>query len=350
MSDTWNGLGCSHGDHGQLHAAEQDDVVREETATSNVTDLRRSRQKARAVVRSIQAAVLDWLEGRFSADRLDQPSGARQANEAITRIASEKFRRDLANWLAERHKITAGRAVRSAHQKMRGATPPDVDADPIGPAEYSQRLDQETLRQVQQIDAGLLYDTQIARERGLSEPLAQELGDDITRQLRQGVANDETISDGLRDRVEGVLTNADAPDRSENGISGQTKRSKAELIAHDSVQDAYNQAARGRYLRNGFRYVVFDATIDTKTTDICRRMDGNVIDIVDHPELIPILHPYCRSGVRPKIDIDESMIVTPDDIADGYLSTIRQTKSYRPPADAAGSFNPTPLTRQQNQD
>lgn len=343
------GLNCGHAAHAGRVEAENDDVVRDDAATKSTTDLRRARQRARSVIRDILADILAWMGANDVQSMVKTDAGARRANRAITEIASQRLREDLLGWLDERHRIVAGRGVRDAQTKMSQAFDGVDDERLVGPGEFDRQLDRETLRQVRQVDAGLLFDTELAEQLGLNEPLAEELGDDITRQLRQGVANGESISGGLSDRVEYVITDGDSPERREKGVTGQTKRSKAELIAHDSVQDAYNQAARGRYLRNGFRYGAFDATVDTKTTDICLRMNEHVIDLRDTPFFVPPLHPYCRSGIRPILDIGNRTVLRRDDVADGFLQTIMQTKSYRPPANAAGDFRPTPLTRDQGQ-
>ena len=342
-----SGLSCRAEPNGAT-AAKADDGGRRDAATSNVTDLRRARQRARAVVRDVRDAIRTWIETNAVTSTLTTSSGVREANRAITAIASERFRDDLVAWLVERNRITAGRAARAAFDAMTAADDRISDDDLQGKAEFDRRLDGETLRQVRQVDAGLLYDTELAEQKGLNEPLAEELGDDITRQLRLGVANDESVQD-LAERVDMVLTDGDADERQEHGVTGHTKRTKAELIAHDSVQDAYNQAARGRYLRNGFRYGVYDATIDFKTSDLCRRMDEHVVDMRDDPFLIPPLHPWCRSGIRPVLDVEGRSVLSREDIADGFLQTIMSTKSYRPPANAAGSFQPTSITRELGQ-
>jgi len=57
-----DGLSCGVHDHyGRLTGAEDGPIDREDAATSNTTDLRRARQKARAVVRSILDAIEDWM-------------------------------------------------------------------------------------------------------------------------------------------------------------------------------------------------------------------------------------------------------------------------------------------------
>jgi len=347
MTDSSDGLGCGHAHDARL-LAEDERITRDDAATSNVTDLRRARQKARGVVRGIVDAIQAYLATRGISSMLSSPAGARQANRAITELASERFRDELVNWLVQRNKTTMGRSARDAFDKMtQGDRFPDDD-ELTGVPQYDGNLDREVLRQIRQIDAGLLYDTELAEQYGLDEPLAEKLGDRITRTLRQGVAQDAS-PDELARRVEYVLTDGQADGRQESGVSGQTIQSKAELIAHDSVQDAYNQAARGRYLRNGFRYGVYDAVVDTVTTDICLRMNEHVIDLRDDPYLVPPLHPYCRSGIRPILDLGDRSVLSRDDIADGFLSTIMSTKSYRPPANVAGQFRPTSLTRERGQ-
>lgn len=345
MKDTGLACGHTHAQGGRLTAAEDDDHVdRRDAATSNVTDLRRARQHARAVVRDIRDAVLAWMAANNVESYLSgDASQARRVNRAVTEIASRMFQEELVAWLDERNRTTMGRAARAAFDAMRQT----VDApDPSfrGQDAFTGR-DVELIRQIRQVDAGLLYDTELADQLGLDEPLAEELGNRITRTLRQGVAQDERVSDGLRQRVQAVLTDGSPESRQGTNVSGQTTRSKAELIAHDSVQDAYNTGARTRYLENGFRYAVYDATLDTKTTQLCRRMNEHVIDLRDQPYFIPLLHPYCRSGIRPILDVEDRSVLGRDDVADGYMRTIMQTKSYRPPVDT-DAFRPTPLSRE----
>ena len=148
-----------------------------------------------------------------------------------------------------------------------------------------------------------------------------------------------------------VLNDSDDPKRDSAGISGQTKRTKAELIAHDSVQQAYTNAATRRYLNNGFRFVIYDAVCDFVTSDLCRRLgecDGPpvVIDLTKTPWLVPPNHPWCRSGVRPTLNEDGNETVSEDDIADGFLKTIFSTEQYRPSVmDTDRELNRTALQR-----
>ena len=82
---------------------------------------------------------------------------------------------------------------------------------------------------------------------------------------------------------------------------------------------SYNQAARLVYTENAYIQSVgqgesyrenfvkkyqFIATLDDRTSDICRAMDGGVYDIQDYKpgETAPPLHPWCRSATAPYYD------------------------------------------------
>jgi NAD+--asparagine ADP-ribosyltransferase len=115
------------------------------------------------------------------------------------------------------------------------------------------------------------------------------------------------------------------------------------MIAHDSIQDAYETAARERYLRNGFRHARFDAILDNKTSAICRRMNGEIVDISRQGHLSPPLHPWCRSDLIPVQDPDTA-VVNETNIADEHLETAMRTKSYRPDVlNAEEVFSPSQI-------
>lgn len=111
----------------------------------------------------------------------------------------------------------------------------------------------------------------------------------ITSALEQG-----TSFDKWKLGVKGVLGNT----------WGSGTASRIETIWRTNSQTAYN---RGRWLQLRHRavrrhrpYRMFDAVLDTKTSDICRPLDGTILD-QDHPfwdTHWPPLHHRCRSSVR----------------------------------------------------
>ena len=339
MSDL-AGLSCGHAhaharDHGHLAAARSDD--RRETTTRNVDDLRRARQRARSVIRTLEQRLIDRFLGEEGIDLATQRD-ERQLNERITRLAARTVRSQLLDWLSSRRRQAMGRAIRAAFERMGRTFAEPVPDDAFAGTPTLEARDRDLNQELNQIDAGLLYTD--------DDSLAEEIGNRVTRQLRTGFARNET-PDELAERVAYVLTDGSGDGRQKAGVSGQTAMSKAELISHDSIQDAYMSAAHRRYLENGFRYAVYDATVDFKTTALCRRLDEVVVDLVETPFLVPPNHPWCRSGIRPVLNLQERTPIGEDGIADSYLNTIMSTKSHRPKAlDTQEAFRPTRLTDQ----
>ncbi|AGM11271.1 gpF-like protein [Haloarcula hispanica tailed virus 1] len=319
-------------------------MPRDDAASKNVTDLRRSRQRARRVIRDIQDVIEDFLEGEGI--QIWQGSGtprdrARRLNEAITRLATEEIRSMLIPWLEERHLITMGRAARASFQRMQ-QTLPGVDESDLFSSPNITHQDRALNAELKNIDAALLYEN--------SDSLAQEIGDRTTRQIRIGFSQEEPVRSAsggpdIATRVEQVLLDGDADTRREHGITGQTAKSKAELISHDSVQDAYVTATHRRYLNNGFRYAVYDAVIDRKTSTVCRRLNEIVVDMVEDPWLVPPNHPWCRSDLRPKLQLDDGEEpIKEADIGEDHLNRIWGTNGFRPKVlDPDQEFNPTVL-------
>lgn len=347
-----DGLDCGH--HARVHGQsdrDREDVDRRSAATKNVHDLRRARQRARRVLGELENDLFQFLEDEGVEQYGRSDRDAQRLNEAITRLAATKLSDDLVAWLEQRRQRTMGRAVRASMDRIQSELGEQVkdDFSDFSPAEQSLN------RAITQVDAGLLSGTEAVGEA--DDSLANEIGDELTRQIRLGLSKNEQVRSpdpdelDLETRVSMVLNDGDHELRQEAGVTGQTKRTKAELIAHDSVQQGYTSAATRRYLNNGFRYLVYDAVCDFVTSDLCRRLgecDGPpvVIDVTKTPWLIPPNHPWCRSGVRPTLNRDNRAVVSEDDIANSYLQTIFSTEQYRPTVmDPDKELNRTALQR-----
>lgn len=331
-----DGLTSGHdsGSFARFHAQDDDRPA----ATENETDLRRAREHASAVIDDLESDIQEFLE-RENVQLVTQNERAEQRiNETITRLAAVKLQNDLRQWLEQRRRQTWGRAVRAALDQVQ-TTLQEATRRTVRPRDLSGRADfgpqdQHLNRVINRIDAGLLFDE--------DDSLANETGNRITRQLKVGVDRGEPLRStdpdalDLSDRVSMVLTDSDSPDkRRRAGVTGQLVKTKAELIAHDSIQQGYNFATTERYLRNGFQFVTYDAVCDFKTTELCQRLgecNGPpvVIDLTKTPWLVPPNHPWCRSGIRPTLNREGRKPVTEDRIADGFLQTIFKTKSFRP--------------------
>lgn len=321
-------------------------MPRDEAASKNVTDLRRSRQHARAVMRNIQGEIITFLEeqGKQFQNAGSPREQAKQLNQAITQMAARELQNDLAAWLEERQRTTMARAARAAYEAMQQTLPRAIGEDDLFSSPNLTHRDRMLQDELNRIDAGLLYED--------GDSLAEEIGDRVSRQIQIGFSKSEPVSSHRDDqitlskRVKFVLTDGDGELRDEAGAGNLTAQTKAELIAHDSVQDAYVSAAHQRYLNNGFRYGVYDAVIDTKTSTVCRRLDEVVVDLVETPGLIPPNHPWCRSDLRPKLELESGEEpISESDIGDDHLKRIWQTNGFRPKAiNTEQEFNPTALT------
>jgi len=316
-------------------------------ASSNGTDLRRARQRSRQVVRDLQSVIEDFLQGEgiqiLQRNTASPRSKARRINEQITRLAARELRVKLVNWLEERHKTTMARAARASFSRVQRTLPGQFDESDLIGSPNLDHADRALNAELRNIDAALLYEN--------DDSLAREIGDQATRQIQIGFGKNEPVVSNRDDqmdlatRVEQVLLDGDADTRRENGITGQTAQSRAELISHDSVQDAYVTATHRRYLNNGFRYATYDAVIDRKTSTVCRRLDEVTVDMVEQPWLLPPNHPWCRSDIRPLLQLpDGDEPITEEEIGEDHLNRIWGTNGFRPKVlDADQEFNPTVL-------
>lgn len=86
-----------------------------------------------------------------------------------------------------------------------------------------------------------------------------------------------------------------------------TSYSNAQRLIMTESARMDNQSLLDRYREMGATKLEFVATLDMKTSEICRAMDGTIIEI-DNAKIglnVPPLHPYCRSVIAPVIEDDE---------------------------------------------
>lgn len=119
------------------------------------------------------------------------------------------------------------------------------------------------------------------------EKLVKALDDIVVKGLAVG-DNYDKMSDKLAKRMDTSKSNA--------------KR----LIMTESAR-MENEGLLSYYQRIGAKQLIFVATLDMKTSDICRAMDGQIIPI-EEARIglnVPPLHPYCRSVISPHYEGNE---------------------------------------------
>ena len=99
--------------------------------------------------------------------------------------------------------------------------------------------------------------------------------------LYQGLTNDEIVSN-----ITGSLN---------------TTKNQAQTVVRTTTNFIAN-AARQRFYRENANIVegyVYVATLDSRTSDICRSLDGREVKWTDSYQPVPPEHPNCRSTTRP---------------------------------------------------
>lgn len=82
----------------------------------------------------------------------------------------------------------------------------------------------------------------------------------------------------------------------------ETSRRNAETVARTSIQHVASTGRAATWGENadivtGYRYI---ATLDSKTTQVCRSLDGQVFELGKGP--LPPVHPNCRSTIIAELD------------------------------------------------
>lgn len=122
--------------------------------------------------------------------------------------------------------------------------------------------------------------------------------------------NKEQLVNALDDIVIRGLATGESYDKMADKLAKRMETSKSNakrLIMTESAR-MDNEGLLARYKETGVKYLVFVATLDMKTSDICKAMDGEIIPI-EKAQIglnIPPMHPYCRSVISPYYEGNES--------------------------------------------
>lgn len=122
---------------------------------------------------------------------------------------------------------------------------------------------------------------------GNSEKLARVLKQEVTTGLIQGI-NLKTMGKRISDRIEGA------------------KKNDVERLLRTEVNYTMNQATLDGYKDAKIEKYTFDATLDSRTSQICAGLNGETFELskavvgVNYPPM----HPRCRSTTTPVIDFE----------------------------------------------
>lgn len=136
----------------------------------------------------------------------------------------------------------------------------------------------------------------------------QKIDDDDIQKIVEEKIDGEVWSDRLWNNKKALENNL--KQQSERFLQGKTNVNKIEKVIKDRFnQNAFNthrlvqtEIARCQTAANevfaqkhNIKQQMFCATLDSRTSEICRGYDGKIFDVDDSSKPTPPLHPFCRS-------------------------------------------------------
>jgi len=116
--------------------------------------------------------------------------------------------------------------------------------------------------------------------------------------------NKELLVKSLRKQIENGIIQGHSIDKMSKAIKNQFGSSayQSKRLIHTEMARVVSEAQNKIYQDSGIiQKVIYDATLDNKTSNICRDLDGKIFDInSSYPK--PPQHPNCRSAIIPIVD------------------------------------------------
>ena len=142
--------------------------------------------------------------------------------------------------------------------------------------------------------------------------------------------NKQGLVDSLNRHLTQMIARGEAPDRAINAIAkemGKDKRAAGRLVMTEAAAFSANARADAHAELDVEKFEIV-ATLDSKTSDICQDMDGEVFREKDRQIGVtcPPFHPYCRSTDVPYFD---------DEFSQGGMRAARDPETgetYKVPA------------------
>lgn len=115
--------------------------------------------------------------------------------------------------------------------------------------------------------------------------------------------NTDLLADRLRQTLAVAIANGQGIGKTAAEMSRDynVNRSYAERLIRTESNHFHNEGELEAYKAMGFEQFKFLATLDNRTSEICRDMDGQIFDVSKGipGENVPPLHPNCRSTIVP---------------------------------------------------
>jgi SPP1 gp7 family putative phage head morphogenesis protein len=118
------------------------------------------------------------------------------------------------------------------------------------------------------------------------------------RQIQIGIINGETPGTIVKRILPVGLPGEPAVLKTARNSVQMLVRTSFTTIQNQAALRTYQQAGRGK-VSDSYKYV---AVRDTRTSPICRALDGRIFKYADPKKKLPPQHPNCRSTILPVVD------------------------------------------------
>jgi SPP1 gp7 family putative phage head morphogenesis protein len=118
------------------------------------------------------------------------------------------------------------------------------------------------------------------------------------RQIQIGIINGETPGSIVKRILPVGLPGEPAVLKTARNSSQMIVRTSFTTVRNQAALKTYQQAGRGK-VSDSYKYV---AVRDSRTSPICRALDGKVFKYADPKKKVPPQHPNCRSTIIPVVD------------------------------------------------
>jgi len=137
---------------------------------------------------------------------------------------------------------------------------------------------------------------------------ADDFDGKITQQLRIGISNGETISE-LTQRARVVINN--------KAVNAQTIARTVQTAVSAEVREATFE--ENEDIVKGYEWV---SVLDTRTSTICKALDGTVYKLDDPKRRVPPAHPNCRSTITPVLKSWKELGIKANELSAGSRRTM----------------------------
>ena len=137
---------------------------------------------------------------------------------------------------------------------------------------------------------------------------ADDFDGKITQQLRIGISNGETISQ-LTQRARVVINN--------KAVNAQTIARTVQTAVSAEVREATFE--ENEDIVKGYEWV---SVLDTRTSTICKALDGTVYKLDDPKRRVPPAHPNCRSTITPVLKSWKELGIKANELSAGSRRTM----------------------------